>query len=34
VVRAVPFEAIELRIASLFTDLPSRTGEEAVDYGR
>ena len=34
VVRAVPFEAIELRIASLFTDLPNRTGEEAVDYGR
>jgi len=34
VVRAAPFEAIELRIANLFTDLPSRTGEEAVDYGR
>jgi len=32
--RAEPFEAIELRLADLFVDLPTRAGEQAVDYGR
>jgi len=33
-VRAEPFDAIELRLADLFRDLPTRVREEAVDYGR
>lgn len=32
--RAEPFEAIELRLADLFVDLPTRAGESYVEYGR
>jgi Uma2 family endonuclease len=34
VVRAEPFAELELRLATLFAELPSRAGEGAVDYGR
>jgi Uma2 family endonuclease len=33
-VRAEPFDAIELKLASLFANLASRVTEQAVDYGR
>jgi Uma2 family endonuclease len=32
--KAEPFEAIELRLANLFIDLPTRAGESYVEYGR
>ncbi len=34
VVRAEPFEELELRLAELYTDLPTRASEISVDYGR
>jgi Uma2 family endonuclease len=34
VVRAEPFTELELRLSSLFRDLPVRAGEAFVDYGR
>ena len=34
VVRAEPFEELELRLADLYVDLPTRAGESYIEYGR